>query len=105
MYFLTFLDLETADTKTLFILLQPPLEGSGEVVFGESTDDPLPCVLELLLGPGDDRHLSFQDNYKEEVCQSQVRSGGRARDDLGGLFGQKRLDLVGVVDRKLGDPS
>jgi len=44
MYFLTFLDLETVDTKSLFTLLQPPLEGSGEVVFGEGTDDPLPLV-------------------------------------------------------------
>ena len=44
MYFLTFLDLETVDTKALFTLLQPPLEGSGEVVFGEGTDDPLPLV-------------------------------------------------------------
>jgi len=105
MYFLTFLDLETVDTKAMFTLLQPPLEGSGEVVFGEGTDDPLPRVLELLLDPGDDRQLSFQNKYKEEVCRSQVRTGGGATDDLGGLFGQKQLDLVGVLDRKLGGPS
>ena len=105
MYFLTFLDLKTGDTKALFILLQPPMEGSGEVVFGEFTDDPLPRVLELPLGPGDDRHLSFQNKYKEEVCRSQVRTGGGARGDLCGLFGQKQLDLVGVVDWKLGGPS
>ena len=105
MYFLTFLDLETVDTKALFILLQPPLEGSSEVVFGVSTDDPLPLVLELQLGPGDDCQLSFQNKYKEEVCRSQVRTGGGATDDLGGLFGQKQLDLVGVMYRKLWGPS
>ena len=60
MYFLTFLDLETDNTKAFFTLLPPPLEGSGEVVFGVGTDDPLPHVLEFTRGQGDDCQLSFQ---------------------------------------------
>jgi len=102
MYFLTFLDLETVDTKALFTLLQPPLEGSGEVVFGEGTDDPLPCVHELLLCLGDDCQLSFQHKYKEEVCRSQVRSGRRARDDVMNLLARNAWTLWALWTGNLG---
>jgi len=69
-YFLTFLDLEPVDIKASFRLLQPPLEGSGEVVFGEGPYDPLPRVLELLLGLGDHCQLFFSISTRKKSASA-----------------------------------
>ena len=78
MYFLTFLDLETVDTKALFTLLQPPLEGSGEVVFGEGTDDPLPRVLDSYWALGMTASFLFR-------ISTRKKSAGAKSGQEGGL--------------------
>ena len=51
MYFLTFFfNISTLDTDTVFVLLQPPLERHGKVVFGQGSAEPLPFLLELAHG-------------------------------------------------------
>ena len=101
---LTFLDIGNIDTSTFLALLQPPLEGPGEVVFGEGPDYPLQLVLELLLGHGDACQLSFCGD-EEKVCLRQFRQLGGVRKDLDRLFGQECLDFLGRGERQLVDPS
>ena len=60
MSLLTFLDLDTVDTKAFSHGSSHLWKVSGEVVFDEGPDDPLSSVLELLLVLGDDCQLSFQ---------------------------------------------
>jgi hypothetical protein len=68
MYFLTFFYVSVANTNALFAAVQPPLKGSGEVVFGECPHDPLPLCLELVQGHGEPRQLSLQRGEEEVVC-------------------------------------
>ncbi len=57
MYFLRLLDIVITDSNTFFSLLQPPHKGSGEVVFSDGSDDPLPHAFELREGQGQAREL------------------------------------------------
>jgi hypothetical protein len=51
-YFLAFLDIVPADMNALLASLVPLLEGGGKVLLSQGPDDPLPAVLEGLLGEG-----------------------------------------------------
>jgi hypothetical protein len=73
MYFLTFFVVYNADTNALFAAVLPPLQGPGEVVFGERPDDPLPLRLELVQGHGEPHQLSLQCGEEEIVRWCQVR--------------------------------
>ncbi len=73
MYFLTFFDVSTADTNTLFAAMLLPLEGPGEVIFCERPHDPLPLRLELVQTHGEPRQLSLQSGEEEIVRRGQVR--------------------------------
>jgi hypothetical protein len=57
MYFLGFFDIVSANLNALFAPLIPPPEGGGEVFFAEGSDDPLPGVLEGVLGQGEASQL------------------------------------------------
>ena len=47
----------------------------------------------------------FSISKRKKSAEAKSGEEGGARDDLGELFGQKRLDLVGSLDKKVGDPS
>jgi hypothetical protein len=59
--------------NTLFSGVQPPLEGSGEVVFGQRSDGPLPLLLELVQGHGEPRQPPLQRGEQKVVHRGQVR--------------------------------
>ena len=50
MYFLRLLDIVSADSDTLVEVLIPPLEGGGELLFADVSQDPIPGQLDRLLG-------------------------------------------------------
>jgi hypothetical protein len=49
-YFEPFFDIVAADPEALFAFFYPLLKGGGVVVLGDGLDDPLPALLEALLG-------------------------------------------------------
>jgi hypothetical protein len=59
-YFVTFINIVTADTNPFFKSLLPPLENLGDVVFLKKSDYPLPCGLETLLDDGDACQLGLE---------------------------------------------
>ena len=58
-YFLRFLGIASVNGNTLFAPLVPPHEGLGEHLPADFSQDPLPLLLELLLGHGEARPFSF----------------------------------------------
>jgi hypothetical protein len=52
-YFVTFINIVTADINPFFKSLLPPLKNLGDVVFLKKSDHPLPCALMALLDDGD----------------------------------------------------
>ena len=50
LYFLSFIELITADTHALFVPLKPAVERGGKVLGGDTSADPYPGLLEALLG-------------------------------------------------------
>jgi hypothetical protein len=52
---------------------KPAHEGLREHVFADSPQDPLPLLLELLLGPGVGRQLLLQLGEEEIVGWGEVR--------------------------------
>jgi hypothetical protein len=84
MYFLAFLDIVPSDLDALFALLVPPPEGGGEVLFAQGSDDPLPGVLEAVLGEREASHLHLE--FGEQSIG--------AKSDEQGMF--NHLDLSGL---------
>jgi hypothetical protein len=73
MCFLGFLDIVPANLNALFALHIPPPKGSGEVVFAQGSDDPLPGVLECVLGQGEASQQHLELREQEKVRWGQVR--------------------------------
>jgi hypothetical protein len=59
--------------NTLFAPLKPAHEGLRELVFVDSPQDPLPLLLEVLLGHGVARQLLLQLGEQEIVGWGEVR--------------------------------
>jgi hypothetical protein len=72
-YFLRFLDIVSVNANTLFAPLLPLHEGLHELLPADSPQDPLPLLLELLLGHGDARQLLLQLGEEEVVGWCEVR--------------------------------
>jgi hypothetical protein len=94
MYFLTFFYVSTADTNAFFTVVQPPLEGSGKVIFGEHPHNPLPLCLELVQGHGEPRQLSLQRGEEKVVSWGQVRQVRGVGNHLNLLFHQELLNFL-----------
>jgi hypothetical protein len=88
----------SADLYALFAPLTPPLEGGGEVFFAEGSDDPLPGVLEGVLGQGEASQLLGE---QEKVRWGQVRRVGGMINHLDLSGGQPIPDHGGSVDRDI----
>ncbi len=73
--------------NTLFASLQPPLEGRGEVVFAQRSDDPLPPLLELVLGAPS----SAQETRRSRQGPGQESRGGG--EEAGSTFRPKTPGL------------
>ncbi len=71
--FLRFLDIASVDSNTLIAPLVPPHKGLGELFPADSSQDPLPLLLELLLGHGEARQLLLQLGEEEIVGWCEVR--------------------------------
>ncbi len=71
--FLRFLDIASVDANTLFAPLVPPHKGLGELLSADFSQDPLPLLLELLLGHGDACQLLLQLGEEDIVGWGRVR--------------------------------
>ncbi len=61
------------DSNTLFAPLVPPHKSLGELLSADFSQDPLPLLLELLLGHGEARQLLLQLEKEEIVGWGDVR--------------------------------
>ncbi len=71
--FLRFLDTVSVDANKLFAPLVLVHEGLRKLLPAESLQDPLPLLLELLLGHGDACQLLLQLGEEEVVGWGEVR--------------------------------
>ncbi len=79
--------------------LEPPPEGGGELVSGDTSRDPFQLLLEAVLVQGDACQLLLHAPKQEEVCWREIRHIGRVVEDLDVMGNEPILDDGGGVDR------
>jgi hypothetical protein len=98
-YFGLFLDIVAADTNALFAPLLPAPEGGGKVLLGDGPNDPLPVVLEGLLGQRHASQLGLHSREQKKVCQGEIRRIGWAGDCLHPFAAKKSTTVAAVWTR------
>jgi hypothetical protein len=84
--------------NTLLAAVHPLPEGDGELLNGDGPDDPLPDVVDGILGEGKVSQLLLHTLEQGVVCRHQIRRIGRVLEHLGGVGGKRILHNGGSVN-------